>query len=80
MSDKEEPVKTYGTIKDKNTQNEPVVNNLNQIDNLNQRLKSVGSDESDDLVCEMISGKNSESVDSIKSNESTGYYMICSIS
>ncbi len=88
MSDKEEPIKSYGTIKQEESDDSFGYNNNEKIEKINQRLKSiesVESIESVDPVCDtitniVVSEKRSESKESTSSNESAGYYMFCSIS
>ncbi len=76
MENNEEPIKSYGTIRDEDK---------NIDNNTEQRVISIDSEESVDVICDTITNnvldKNRDkSIDSTSSNESTGYYMFCVIS
>ncbi len=76
MENNEEPIKSYGTIRDEDK---------NIDNNTEQRVISIDSEESVDVICDtikstMVDKNRNKSVDSTSSNESTGYYMFCVIS
>jgi len=84
----EQPNKFYGTIDNTKLNNgtKEINSGSNQINNATNQINNETKIESDkDIgICEMIVGKSNnerrDSVDSLGSNESTGYYMFCSIS